>query len=318
MPAGHSGQRATTVGASRRGVGRGQLRRWRCGPARCGGGGEGGGDGPLLAPFRLGRAWARLGGLASILERWESGVCRRTSVLSGAAGGVCCGLSAANSPLEAALLCLLAEATFPVFHQRPALLLLPLRTEVHVPLIACLVDARETLADGVGLSLGLSQAVVALVLHLLAERLVHRAAHHPSTRHARRSGDRLCYCFYFKQGWDRCITLSLRSTGERMAAIILPKTTVTMRNERSETSPHVCPRQGFLILVSGSSADSAPWDTQGRHERSSALNPTDAATPQDQQRVGGAVHLATGDHLPVIRRPKMLSQRKTARALQVG
>ena len=33
-----------------------------------------------------------------------------------------------------------------------------------------------------------------------------------------------------------------------MVAIILPKTTVTMRNERSETSPHVCPRQGFLIL----------------------------------------------------------------------
>ena len=37
-------------------VGRGRLRRWRCGPAGCGGGGEGCGDGPRLAPFRLGRA----------------------------------------------------------------------------------------------------------------------------------------------------------------------------------------------------------------------------------------------------------------------
>ena len=33
-------------------VGRGRLRRWQCGP----GGGEGCGDGPRLAPFRLGRA----------------------------------------------------------------------------------------------------------------------------------------------------------------------------------------------------------------------------------------------------------------------
>ena len=44
---------------------------------RCGGGGEGCGDGPRLAPFRLGRA---LGGVAGVWEARESGVwCRRFS-----------------------------------------------------------------------------------------------------------------------------------------------------------------------------------------------------------------------------------------------
>jgi hypothetical protein len=70
---------------------------------RCGGGGEGCGDGPRLAPFRLGRA---LGGVAGVWEARESGAwCRRfsaepegehmrTSGLLGAGGGGAAGARA--------------------------------------------------------------------------------------------------------------------------------------------------------------------------------------------------------------------------------
>ena len=69
---------------------------------RCGGGGEGCGDGPRLAPFRLGRA---LGGVAGVWEARESGVwCMRfsaeqrermhTSGLLGAGGGGAAGAGA--------------------------------------------------------------------------------------------------------------------------------------------------------------------------------------------------------------------------------
>ena len=68
---------------------------------RSGGGGEGCGDGPRLAPFRLGRAR----GVAGVWEARESGVCMRfsaepegehmrTSGLLGAGGGGAAGAGA--------------------------------------------------------------------------------------------------------------------------------------------------------------------------------------------------------------------------------